>query len=201
MNYLAVDTSGKHLTVIIKIGDKYASKFMENTNLQHSVTLMPQIEKMLLQMEESLSSIDVFCAVVGAGSFTGIRIGISTVKAFSYALGKKVLSVTSFETLAYNRQGKVVSVIDAKHDNFYAQCFSNGSPESKAEFITLEKLKELSKTYKVVTSEELSNISSEIVSLEEGLKLAVEKNLDKATTDRDSLVPLYCKRSQAEEGI
>lgn len=201
MNYLAVDTSGKHLTVIIKIGDKYASKFMENTNLQHSVTLMPQIEKMLLQMEESLSSIDVFCAVVGAGSFTGIRIGISTVKAFSYALGKKVLSVTSFETLAYNRQGKVVSVIDAKHDNFYAQCFSNGAAESKAEFITLEKLNELAKTYKVVTSEELSNISSEIVSLEEGLKLAVEKNLDKATTDRDSLVPLYCKRSQAEEGI
>ena len=143
MNYLAVDTSGKHLTVIIKIGDKYASKFMENTNLQHSVTLMPQIEKMLLQMEESLSSIDVFCAVVGAGSFTGIRIGISTVKAFSYALGKKVLSVTSFETLAYNRQGKVVSVIDAKHDNFYAQCFSNGAAESKAEFITLEKLIEI----------------------------------------------------------
>lgn len=201
MNYLAVDTSGKHLTVIVKIGDKFTSKYIENTQMQHSVTLMPLIDKILLDMQESLSNIDVFCAVVGAGSFTGIRIGISAVKAFSYALGKKVLSVTSFETLAYNSQGKVVSVIDAKHDNFYAQCFYNGTPTTKAEFISLEKLVELSKTYKVISSEKLENIESKIVSLEEGLKLAVERNLDKATTDRDSLVPLYCKRSQAEEGI
>lgn len=200
MNVLAVDTSGNHLTILIIKGDKIFESFKEDIGLKHSITLMEEVERLLDTASLSLSDIDVFSAVVGPGSFTGIRIGVSTIKAFAYANNKKVLSVTSFDTLAYNsKDSKVLAVIDARHDNFYVQKFIEGKP-LKAEFVTFDELKELSSGFTVLSNTNL-NVEHKIVSVKDGLIKAVFSNLKNATFDREVLVPLYVKKSQAEEEL
>jgi tRNA threonylcarbamoyl adenosine modification protein YeaZ len=99
MNYLAFDTSGTFLTVVAKGKEIVVSHISECTR-SHSIILMEEIEKSLEKAGVSVNEIDVFGCCIGPGSFTGIRIGVSTAKAFAYALSKKVLPVTSFMSLA-----------------------------------------------------------------------------------------------------
>ena len=119
MNYIAVDTSGKHLTLIAKKGDKIYEYFNADCGVNHSVSLMPELERLLDRADMRLTDADFFACAVGAGSFTGIRIGVSTVKALAFATKKPVLRLTSFDTLSYNMDsGKVLAVIDAKHNGY-----------------------------------------------------------------------------------
>ncbi len=201
MKWLAIDTSGKHLTVILNNGLYIKTSYIKDTKLQHSTTLLVEIEKILDISNVSLSEIDVFASVVGPGSFTGIRIGISTCKAFSYALNKKVLPITSFETLAYNSSDKVVAIIDAKHDNFYAQCFENQVPTTKPSFIDKTTLLNLAKTHKIIASESIDGLNVTVVDIVKGLENATISKLNLASENRDDLVALYVKKSQAQEGI
>ena len=67
-------------------------------------------------------------------------------------------------------------------------------------YIDGDGLKELIKEYDVLSCENIDGVFSSVVSLSDGLKKAVEENADKATFDLESLTPLYCRKSQAEEG-
>ncbi len=201
MKCLAVDTSGEHLSVLYIDGDNVVCEYNENINLRHSITLMPTIEKVLSNANVSLKEIDVFASVVGPGSFTGIRIGVSTIKAFSYANDKKVLPLTSFDVLAYNKPyGKNLTVISARHDNYYVAGYDGLDLVLKPCFIGKEELLKLSEEYEILTSSNL-DIKNANCSLEKGFINAVKGSLDKATLDRETLVPLYVRKSQAEEGL
>lgn len=199
MNCLAIDTSGNHLTVLLIKGEEVYESHVNNAFCKHSVTLMPEIEKILLKTDTKLSDIDVFCASVGPGSFTGIRIGVSTVKALAYSCKKKVLGVTSFLSLAYNSdENEVLSVIDAKHENYYVCGFEDKKISLNPCFLTVEEIKELSKKYQVVCDGDV-----EIPHLKGDYKIgfykAVKNSLNNATFNVEELVPLYVKKSQAEE--
>ncbi len=199
MNCLAVDTSSNHLTVLIIKDDLVYKSFINDVSLKHSVTLLSEIENLLISSNTRLEDIDVFCSAVGPGSFTGIRIGVSTVKAFAYSNGKKVLPVTSFQSLAYNSDNeRVLAVINARHDNYYACGFEGDKIVLKPCFITFEELVKISKNFHVVSDSELQ-IPYEKADVLNGFIKAVTKNLNGATFDRESLVPLYVKKSQAEE--
>lgn len=192
MNILAIDTSGNHLSIVLFYKDKVISKHDKNINLKHSVTLLPALEDMLENNGVSLSEIDVFCSVVGPGSFTGIRIGVSTVKALAYAFDKKVLQVTSFDVLAYNKpSAKVLTLIDAKHGHYYACGYDNLQVVLPPCYIDESAVAELSKEYLL-----LKDCDGDILG---GLISAVKAKLSPATSDRESLIPLYVKKSQAEE--
>lgn len=203
INYLAIDTSGNGLTVAVG-GEKKAVSRLENCTLTHSVELMGEIEKTLEKAGLDKENIDVFACSVGPGSFTGIRIGVSTVKAFGYALNKKVLAVTSFESLAYNvgKERKKLTVIDARHGNYYACGYGEKGEEILPPcFIDKAKLEEYSKKYLVVSDTEIDGVQSIVADVESGFVKAVEANLDRASLDVETVVPLYVKKSQAEEGL
>ncbi|MBE5747591.1 MAG: tRNA (adenosine(37)-N6)-threonylcarbamoyltransferase complex dimerization subunit type 1 TsaB [Clostridiales bacterium] len=120
-NYLAVDTSGNHLCVIACKDGKISSVFLPDCAMKHSVSVMPAVDEALKGADMSLDECDFFAAVVGAGSFTGIRIGISVIKGFCLAYQKPALPVTSFDVMAYNKtNGKVLCLVDALHDCYYA---------------------------------------------------------------------------------
>ncbi len=199
MNYIAIDTSDSHLTVIVKKGESVKEYFTTDSGSKHSVMLMPILEELLNEQNMTVSDSDFFAVVTGAGSFTGIRIGISTVKGFMMATKKPVLSVTSFDTLSYNKQGKVLAVIDARHDAFYVCGYDDGKVVYQPEFISLERLKELSKKFEYVVSSSNIPVEHEIVSRLDGLKKYIEKNYGDVSTDPESVVPLYIRKSQAEE--
>ena len=200
MKCLAIDTSNSHLTVALIDDDKVISEYLEDTNLRHSTILMPAIEKVLSSAGIKLKDIDVYSCVVGPGSFTGIRIGISTVKALSYANDKLVLPITSFETLEYNRPyGKNIAVIDARHDNYYAMGYDNGKVVIKPSFLSKDEIISLKGEYEILSSTD-SDIATVKCNLLNGLVSAVKAKMANAT-DRESLLPLYVKKSQAEEGL
>ena len=74
MKYLAIDTSGKNLTVIIKKDDVIYTFHDDKCGVSHSVELMPRVEELAKRADFDFNSADFFACVVGAGSFTGIRI-------------------------------------------------------------------------------------------------------------------------------
>lgn len=201
MKYLAVDTSGKNLTVIAVNEDKEYVYFDEECGVNHSVAVMNKIDEALKCANLNLNEADFIACVVGAGSFTGIRIGVSTVKALCFANNKPCLSITSFDTIAYNKEtGKVFAVIDAKHDCFYACGYDSGKVSVPPCFVSKEELLKISKGYKLLSFEHIDGLKTKKVSVCEGLKKAIKRFCDNKSFDLESLVPLYIRKSQAEEG-
>lgn len=200
MKYLAIDTSGTHLTVLLKNGENLIINASENCGTKHSVSLMPAIEKVLTDAKVNLGELDFIACVTGAGSFTGIRIGVSTVKALCFSAKVKALAVTAFDTLAYNKpSGKVLAVIDAKHGNYYACGYNDGKIDLAPCFIDTEKLTSLAMEYTVVTADDLP-VESEKVDRVQGFINATNALYKNANEDLSLIEPLYIRKSQAEEG-
>lgn len=202
MNYLAIDTSGKNLTVIIKKGEQVYKYSDPDCGVQHSVELMPRVEELLHKADFDLKSADFFACVVGAGSFTGIRIGVATVKAMCFAYSKPCLAITSFDTLAYNKKGdKVLALIDAKHNGFYACGYDNGKVTLEPSYLMREQVEKIVLDYdKAVAIADINGFNIEIVSVVDGFEKAIESKLDEISLDIEKLTPLYVRKSQAEEG-
>jgi tRNA threonylcarbamoyladenosine biosynthesis protein TsaB len=200
MKYLAIDTSGKNLTVIAKNQDQTEIYFDPNCGVFHSTAVMNKIEETLEKVSLNLKDADFIACVTGAGSFTGIRIGVSTVKALCFANGIKCLPITSFDTIAYNKKaGKVLAVIDAKHDGYYVAGYSDGKLILPPSFVNGNELVKLSEEYKLLSFEEIKGYDVEVVSISNGLLKAVEDNYSNVVSVSE-LNPLYVRKSQAEEG-
>lgn len=201
MKYLLIDTSSKNLTIVCRNGEKIQTYFDPNCGVNHSVMLMPAVEETLKKVDLDLQDADFLGCTVGAGSFTGIRIGVSTIKALCFAFNKPCLSLTTFDAIAYNIQdGKVLAVIDAKHGSFYACGYTDGEVTFPPQFIDSETLVSLSNEYKLVSFEEIPGFNTEVVSLKDGLVKAGELKAHLKTYDYESLSPVYVRKSQAEEG-
>lgn len=199
MKFLAIDTSQEYLTVIANNDDKCEKIHLIDCASKHSVTLMDSVEVALERVNLTISSLDFCAVVVGAGSFTGIRIGIATVKGLCAVNNIKSLSITSFDTLAYSKDnGKYLAVIDAKHDNFYVCGYSDGAVTIEPKFINLEELNEL-KGYKKLSSSKIKGVETEICDTTLGLFNACLKKCNNVQ-DATELAPLYLRLSQAEEG-
>lgn len=201
MNYLAIDTSGKNLTVIINNNGKVFKIHDDECGVNHSVELMPKVEELCEKSGFDLKDADFFAAVVGAGSFTGIRIGVATVKAMCFAYQKPCLSVTSFETIAYNENGgKILTLIDAKHNGFYVCGYNGRKVDFEPAYLMRDKVEELVKNYDTVLSfQKIDGFNVKVVSVADGLEKAIEEKKDQITSDIETLTPLYVRKSQAEE--
>ncbi len=200
MKYLAIDTSGTHLSVVVFDGEKVHTKFDADCHLLHSVSLMPAVEEVLTTASVTIEGLDFIAVVIGAGSFTGIRIGVSTAKALGYAKNKPILGVTSFDALAYNiDSGKVLAVIDAKHGNYYVAGYEDKKLVVSPTFITFDELVKLSNEYTIISNDELS-INYQKADLLNGLIKAVEDKKEQVTFEYEKVEPLYVRKSQAEEG-
>lgn len=121
MKILAIDTSSKICSVSILEDNKVIIEKHNDDEKTHSQKLMPLIDELLKEANLTLDNIDLLACSQGPGSFTGIRIGISTVKAFADVKNIPIIGVTSLESLAYNvnHSGLIATLIDAKHDNVY----------------------------------------------------------------------------------
>ena len=116
--------------------------------MKHSVLLMQKVEEVLTKASLSLAECDFFAAVVGAGSFTGIRIGISAVKGFCLAFDKPALPITSFDLAAYNAidaPKKILCLVDALHDCYYVCGYEGGKIVYPPAYLSEEEVLELAK--------------------------------------------------------
>lgn len=121
MKTLCIDTSSKICAVAILDNDKLVKKIELNNGLTHSESLMPIIKDIFEETNLTLKDISLLICDIGPGSFTGIRIGIATVKAFSDSFNIPIIGVSSLTCLAYNvkNEGLICSLIDCKNNNCY----------------------------------------------------------------------------------
>lgn len=132
MIILALDTTAKTSTAAITDGEKLIALSVINTKNTHSQTLLPSIDSLLKNSSVSLRDIDVFACSAGPGSFTGVRIGVSTLKGLAYAENKPCVGVSSLRALAENLsfcEGIISPVMDARRNQLYNALFrcENGS--------------------------------------------------------------------------
>ena len=102
MNILSITTSSIVCGVAILENEKVIKELNLNNGLTHSESLMPIIKNILEETNLALSDIELLAIDRGPGSFTGIRIGVATIKAFSDSLNIKCIGVNSLEGLSLN---------------------------------------------------------------------------------------------------
>ena len=127
MRILAIDTSTMLGGIAIMDESLLIAESRLNVKSTHSERLMTEIEHCLKQSGVKISDIDVFAVATGPGSFTGLRIGLSTVKGFSYATGKPIVSVPTLEALAWNfpySRYPVCTMLDARKKKSMRHCLN-----------------------------------------------------------------------------
>ena len=126
MRIFAADTSSFPASVAVFEDGVILGEYAVRNKKKHSQNLMPMTERLLADIDMDISETDIFAVTVGPGSFTGLRIGISTVRAFAQALKKQVVGISTFEALAYNFAGTdsvVVPMLDARRDEVFAAAY------------------------------------------------------------------------------
>lgn len=121
MKILSIDTASNICGVSILEENHLICRLDQNTGRTHSENLIPMIEQAFQQTNLSLKDIDLLVCDKGPGSFTGIRIGVATIKAFHDSLSIPCVGVNSLEALAYSvqKEGFIASLLDCKNDNCY----------------------------------------------------------------------------------
>jgi len=128
MKLLAIETSTM-LGGIAVIDDSSGliAEARLNVKSTHSERLMTEIDHIMKHSGVKLSDIDAFAISIGPGSFTGLRIGLSTVKGFAFATGRPLVAVPTLEALAWNFpycRYPVCTLFDARKKEVYAALFS-----------------------------------------------------------------------------
>jgi tRNA threonylcarbamoyladenosine biosynthesis protein TsaB len=129
MIILALDTSGPSAGVAVMRDGELVYEATVINALTHSVNIMPMVEEALLRSGLTIDDVTLFAAVVGPGSFTGVRIGVSTVKAMAQALNKPCIGVNALEALACGLAQTphlVCPIRDARVQQVYGAVFQDG---------------------------------------------------------------------------
>lgn len=130
MKALAIDCACSRLTVAAKNEDKTCTAIYD-IGMRQSEILVPSLDYVLEKCGLQKSELDYTTLTIGPGSFTGLRLGISALKAIECAFGTPVYGISSLETYAfpYSPLGlPVLSCIDANKDRFFAGLYKDGQP-------------------------------------------------------------------------
>ncbi len=127
MRILAIDTTSRFLSLAVYDYGRVA-EYNLDTGSKLSSLLVPSIKRVLDVLKLDIGDIDYFAVGVGPGSFTGIRLGFSTVKGFSLALRKPVIGIPTLDALAMNAtvsDKEIITAIDAKRGLVYSCVYTN----------------------------------------------------------------------------
>ena len=126
MLILALDSTAIAASVALCEDERALAAFHLNNGNTHSETLLPMIKAALDTTGKTVDDVDVFACSVGPGSFTGVRIGVATVKGLAFDKNKPVIGVSTLEALATNLlpfEGLIVPVMNARRGQVYNAVF------------------------------------------------------------------------------
>ncbi len=221
MRILAVDTSSAVASAAFVEDDKLVCEYTLNNGLTHSQTIMPIIDEVFKRSGRNPEDIDIFAVSNGPGSFTGLRIGVATVKGLAHAVKKNVVGVNTLEAMAYNLPFTpyiISPIMDARREQVYNALyrFENNkliqlvSPRAETLETVLCELKE--------RGEKVIFLGDGVPVFKEKIKAALgdmalfapqtancqrasavaEAAKGKTTMEYAELVPTYLRKSQAE---
>lgn len=209
---LIIDTSSENLKVVLK--DKNGLIENSQTNLKHLKILLPEIDNVLNKANKSLKDINYFSVVLGPGSFTGVRIGVSTIKAFTCVYKKaKLIGINLLELIAYSivknlkpKQDFCVVIKSTSIKYYFALVSATGkikqqkmlTADELVSFINKEKLQLFAYNLDNVANGEVSSCKV-TVSTQDYVDFT-ELKITKEDFAND-LKPIYLALSQAEEEL
>ena len=130
MKILGIDTSTPIGSVAVIDGNNLVAEHTLNIVQAHSSRLMPAIDTVLKWSDITAGDLEGCAVGIGPGSFTGIRIGVATIKSLCYALDKPIVGVSTLEAVAYNLRwtnGIICPLLDARRSEIYGAIFQGGT--------------------------------------------------------------------------
>ena len=229
MKILCIDTSSKLCSVAILEDTQIINKIELDNGLTHSETLIPAINEIFNMSNLDLHDINLLVCDIGPGSFTGIRIGIATVKAFSDSFNIPTIGISSLEALAYNIKngGLIVSMLDCKNNNCYYAiyelndniytCIQSPDTASIDNVLDLLKYKYSSNSISFVGDACILH-KTQILNTLSGLDITISSDLQnniniynlglaglehykKSDFHSENILPLYLKKPQAQRQL
>ena len=224
MKILALESSATACSVALCEDEKLIAQTFQNSGLTHSRTLMPMAESLLEQCGQAMADVDVIAVAAGPGSFTGLRIGVSTAKGLAWAGDKPCAPCSTLESMAWqlaHMDGIIIAAMDARRSQVYDAVFRarGGTLErlSPDRAIGLGELEDEIKKYeevKILVGDGAQLCYNEWQKRVTGLRLApvhlrwqkawgvARAALELARTDKlvsgGQLAPVYHRLSQAE---
>lgn len=215
---LSVDSSAVTASVALTDGDDVIKSEFVNSGLTHSETLLPMIKKVM--QDHTYNELDAIAVTAGPGSFTGVRIGVATVKGIAFNYDIPCYSISTLEAIAYNFADKdciVCSVMDARRMQFYNAVFAirNSKVERLCDdrAISIDDLRNDLKQYtNVIIAGDGAQLCFNNIDLDNCALAADDKiyqnavsvskaAANKKTISSDSLMPVYLRLSQAEREL
>ena len=220
MLILALESSAKAASVALMQDAELLAQYSQCSGLTHSRTLLPMVEDMLKNTDKKLADVDFIAVAHGPGSFTGIRIGVSTVKGLAWASDKKCVGVSTLAAMAWHGAaagGLVCPVMDARRSQVYNALFE--IKDSAPERLCRDRAIELSEL-----AAELKGYDREVLLVGDGARLSFDYLTAEGISCRiapqnlvyqsawgvgmealriepgtaDDLLPVYLRLSQAE---
>ena len=130
MKLLAFESTTSVASVALLDGARTLATQTVDAGLKHSEILLPMAEEVLSHARLTFSDIDGYAVAIGPGSFTGVRIGVATVKGLAFGRDLPIVEVSALEALAYNLFGvdaTVIAAMDARRDEIYTATFRTSS--------------------------------------------------------------------------
>lgn len=152
---LSLDTTSKFASLSVSDGEEIIMEYNFATRDELSSTLIPSLNFLLKSAGLELKEIKAFGISIGPGLFTGLRVGLSTLKGLLMGTEKPVIPVVTLEALAYKRPAKdqrpVIPLIDARRNEVYAAAYSHWGKEMNEiqppTLLHIEKLKDFLQDY------------------------------------------------------
>ena len=119
MKILGIDTSTMTTAIGLTEDEKILGEIQVYGRISHSERLMDMLKTLLAVQNMKVDDIDLLVAGRGPGSFTGIRIGVTTIRTLAQVLKKDALGVSSLASLASQYQGVVAPIVDARRGRVY----------------------------------------------------------------------------------
>lgn len=224
MIILSVDSSSSTATCALVKEDKILGEINLNDKKEHSVILMDLIDSLLSRCNLTLDDVDGFAISEGPGSFTGLRIGMATIKGLAFGSNKPCLAISTLDTLAYNAinfNGIICPIMDALRGNVYTNLYKNNNGKleamSEANCLSIEELVSILKEknepiiflgdglvkHKDYLLENLNNLSfaplnSNYPKASSLGELALQLFNSGETQELNKIAPVYLRKSQAE---
>lgn len=186
MKALIFDSTSEDLLVMLISGEKTDYIISSGDKRSHNSKILELADELLERNNLTANGIEYVSSVTGPGSFTGIRIGVSTANALSYGGGAELVDVNAFEAMAYGKKD-ALCLIDALHGNYYFAKVTGGV------------ISETGYMEKAQADEDKSEKVFRIVDRTYALNLAavIKDKVEKNQTAK-KLMPLYLRKSQAE---
>jgi tRNA threonylcarbamoyladenosine biosynthesis protein TsaB len=199
---LAINTTMKRLSLALLDNNGKEYLFESEPFIKHSEITLVEIDKLLNKANVKIQDVDNFAVVVGPGSFTGIRIGVSLIKGFMCVnKNAKGIVINSFELMSDANDNKSLNcLIDANSEEFYIGKFINGKQDG--ELSTILKSDKLENA-KILFDEQdcKENYDFIKISPQNLLNVAQYKMKNNIYNDINNIIPLYLKLSQAEREL